>query len=179
MIRSTFVAGSVAFSSIPCSVNAQSPSTIVAASCNDPDDAELVENLLVNALRSKNVRCVDPSAVSLMQHTEARLIARRVLGGIEIDYSSLSWVTTDYGAARILLASLGLHERQISYGEFVVYDYRCLLSARCLEVHLKELVGSAAVSRSAKSEDADRTRYDVIRDSVAALAIQLASELSR
>jgi hypothetical protein len=151
----------------------------VAVSCNDPDDIELTENALVKALRSKNVRCIDPSAVSQTQHTEARLIARRVLRGIEIDYSSLSWVTTHYGADRILLASLELHQRQMPYGEFVVYDYRCSLSARCLEVRRKELVGSAVVSGSAKSEDADQARFTVIRDSVVALATQLTSEISR
>ena len=134
---------------------------------------------MISSLRTRGVSCVDPSAITSTLHTRARFVAQRVFDGIELDYDAVSWVTTDYGATRLLLATLELHDRELPYGEFTVHDMRAILSARCFDVRRKTLVGSGSVTRSAKGEDDAQVRFNVLRDSAEGLAGRIAASLTR
>lgn len=158
---------------------AKSVATLVVVSCRGTDSADLAEDDMISSLRTRGVSCVDPSAITSTLHTRARFVAQRVFDGIELDYDAVSWVTTDYGATRLLLATLELHDRELPYGEFTVHDMRAILSARCFDVRRKTLVGSGSVTRSAKGEDDAQVRFNVLRDSAEGLAGRIAASLTR
>jgi len=179
LTRSSFAFGLGACALARGAAEARGTNTLVVVSCRGTDNADLAEDDMISSLRTRGVGCVDPSAITSTLHTRARLVAQRVFDGIEIDYDSFSWVTTDYGASRLLLATLELHDRELPYGSFTVHDMRAILSARCFDVRRKTLVGSGSVTRSAKGEDDTQVRFDVIRDSSEGLAGRIATSLTR
>ncbi|HTV74483.1 MAG TPA: hypothetical protein VME66_12375 [Candidatus Acidoferrales bacterium] len=154
------------------------PTTIVAVACNVSTLEDDAEDFLAGALTERDVATLDPSAIDVTYHEQARLDAARLLDdSVSVDYASLVWVTAVYHAERLLVANALVNGSSLPYEGFTVYNARARCSYRCFDVVSKRIVAAGSTLGTSRSEDADEAGEDAMHDGLSAIAKEAAPAL--
>lgn len=177
MKRLVFAGGLIALGALGTRPGLAQPTTIVAVACNVPTLADDAEDFLAGALTDRHVATVDPSAIEVTYHEQARLDATRYLNGVSVSYAAMGWVSTVYHAERLLIADAVVSGSTLPYGQFTVYIMRARCSYRCFDVITKRIVTSGSTLGTGRSEDIDEAREDALHDGLLAIAVEAATKL--